>query len=122
MLFALPANATFWTASKFLRVSSSVHVALPGQRLQAHRRGADVTGDAARMAGPLLQKDRLHVRLEVVVIERRAAGCCLASPKPEAKTGARISQEHRRARGNDLRHAKTPIGANVPFSTACVWS
>jgi hypothetical protein len=26
------------------------------------------------------------------------------------------------ARGYDVGHAKTPIGAKVPFSTACVWS
>src|SRR5687768_10898234 len=101
-------------------------------RRQVHRRGADVTGDAARVARPLLEEDRLDVLLEVLVVEggRDRLLPCLAEAGGEEGGGRGefgdedgYEQQPQNYRGcNRVRHANTPIGANVPFSTACVWS
>ena len=67
--------ATRWTATKFLRDSSSVQVVLPGES-GCRRSGVplDMAGDASRVAGTLGQEDGLHLGLEELEIQRPRCG------------------------------------------------
>ena len=61
--------------SKFLRDSSSVQaLRARGERLQPHRRARPVTRDAARVARPFGEEDRLDARLEELEVECRRGG------------------------------------------------